>query len=128
MQIENLIPFFLGHQLTFFNDELMQGLTSVVTFVGDFRAGLVTEVRLQDRDNAQGTHHQVLAAFDIGGDTVNALRTHAVHGVGHDLHTEEQSPRDRGFHHVQFELASRGSQHDRGVQTSIRVGQQKQPT
>ena len=114
---EGAIPLFLGHHLLFFNDELVQRLAGEEAFAGDVGAGLVAEVRLQERHDAERTHHEVLATVGVDDDAVDALFTHRDAGVGHDLHLHVEGERDDRFHDVQFELAGGGGEHDRRVET-----------
>ena len=59
LQVEGLVPFFLRKELALFNDDLMQSLAGVIALVGHFRACLVAEVRLEQRDDAAGVHQEI---------------------------------------------------------------------
>ena len=114
---EDLVPLFLREHLLFVDDEFMQGLAGEEAFASDVRAGLVAEVGLENRDDAERAHHEVFAVLGVDNDAVNALFTQSVAGVRQNLHLHIQSEGDDRFHHVQFKLAGGGGKHDGGVET-----------
>ena len=100
----------------------MEGLAFGVAFLRHFSAEHVAEVGLQERDDAEGVHHEVLRVFGVRGDAVNALLTEGDHGVRQNLHLSEDSERNHRFHHVQFKLAGGGGEHHRGVEADREEG------
>ena len=114
---EDLVPLFLREHLLFVDDEFMQGLAGEEAFASDVRAGLIAEVGLENRDDAERAHHEVFAVLGVDNDAVNALFTQSVAGVRQNLHLHIQSEGDDRFHHVQFKLAGGGGKHDGGVET-----------
>src|SRR4029434_7792565 len=59
LEREDLVPLLLREELPLLHDDVVQALARLVTLVGDLRALLVAERRLEHGDDAQRVQHHV---------------------------------------------------------------------
>ena len=114
LRVEGLVQFLLGHQAVL-KHEVIDAAAGLEGFLRDLGGGLVADLRVQGRDNADGVLHHLVAVVHIDGDAVDALGAEGVHHINEPGLALEDALDDDGLHHVQLQLAGLGGEGDGSV-------------
>ena len=114
LRVKSFVQFFLCHQ-AMLEHEVVHATACLEGFLRDLGGGLVADVRVQGRDNADGVLHHLVAVLDIDSDAVDALGAEGFHYVDQPGLALEDALDDDGLHHVQLQLAGLGGEGDGGV-------------
>ena len=111
---ESIVELGLGHDLLLKND-VVNAASGLLCLLCNLGAGLVTDVRVEGGNDADGVLHEVYAVVCVCGDAVNALNSESVHYIAHPGDGLGDALYDYRLHNVELELAGLGCECNSGV-------------
>ena len=104
LRIKDLVEFLLRHE-SLLKNYVIDGSVGLESLLGDLRAGLVTDVRIEGGNYSDGILDHVIASLFVYRDALDALVLEGVDGVGEPGQALEEALGDHRLHHVELELA-----------------------
>ena len=120
--VEGFVEFVLGHELML-EHEVVDRASGLVGLLGNLRAALVADVRVQGGNDADGVLHHFVAALLVDGDAEHTLVGERGDSVAEPPKTFKEALRDDGLHNVELELTGlSGKGHGGVVADDLKAG------